>query len=172
MMLLKPVRKLSQKGFTFVEMLITIGLLGIFVVILVTIFTATIDTQGQTEGYSATVSDGRFMMARLNYDLARASAITTPASAGSSGNTLVLTISSTAYTYTLSSGNLQLTVGANTDNLNSSGATVTCPSNCFQRVGNGGTKKDTIRYNLTLTSTAKHASGQDQQIFTSTVELR
>ncbi|MGH7241214.1 MAG: PulJ/GspJ family protein [Candidatus Saccharimonadales bacterium] len=162
-------RNIGQKGVTLVEMLIVMGLLAVFLLIMTTIFTSTLDVQNQSNAYSATVSDGRFIMARLNYDIARASAVTTPASLGASGSSLVLTIGGNSYTYALSSSNLQLTDNLGAANLNGSGTAVSSLS--FQRIGNTG-GKDTIRYSFTLTSTTKHSGTADTQTFTSTAELR
>ena len=162
-------RRLGQSGVTFVEMLLVMGLLAIFLVILTTIFTSTLDVQNQTDSYSATVSDGRFIMSRLNYDIARATAITTPAALGGSGAGLVMTVNATTYTYALVGSNLQLTAGANSGNLNGDGTSVSNLS--FQRIGNSG-GKDTIRYSFTLTSTTLHERRADTQTFTSTAELR
>ena len=108
-------------------------------------------------------------MARLNYDIARATAVTTPAALGGSGATLVLTIGGSPYTYTLSSGALQLTDPTGSANLDGGGTTVSNLS--FQRLGNAG-GKDTIRYSFKLTSTSVDKSGADTQTFTSTAELR
>lgn len=161
-------RKLGQAGVTFVELLIVMALLGIFLVVLTTIFTTTLDVQSESESYSATVSDGRFIMARLNYDIARATAVTTPASLGSSAASLVMTVGGSTYTYALSGNNLQLTDSVGTANLNSA---TQVSSLTFQRLGNSG-GKDTIRYSFTLTSTAQQDSGSSVQTFTSTAELR
>ena len=162
-------KQLGQRGVTFVEILIVMGLLGIFLVVLTTIFTATLDVQTQSQSYSATQSDGRFIMARLNYDIARATAVTTPAALGGSGAMLVMTVSGSTYTYALSGNNLQLTDATGTANLNGGGTTVSNLS--FQRLGNAG-GKDTIRYSFKLTSTAVDKAGADMQTFTSTAERR
>lgn len=162
-------RRLGQRGVTFVELLIVMGLLSFFLLILATIFTTTVDIEGQSQGYSATVSDGRFIMARLDYDIARASAISTPGSLGSTTANLVMTIGGASYTYAVSGNNLQLTDASGSANLNSDGTTVSAVT--FQELGNGG-GKPAIRFSFTLTSTAKHGSGQDIHTFTSTVERR
>ena len=166
---MRSMRELGQQGVTFVEILLVMGLLGIFLVVLTSIFTATLDVQTQSEAYSATVSDGRFIMTRLNYDISRATAISTPASLGTSGASLVMTVGGSVYTYALSGSDLQLTDVIGTANLNGSGTTVSNLS--FQRLGNVG-GKDTIRYSFKLTSTAKDKSGNDSLTFTSTAERR
>src|SRR5690242_1060869 len=110
-----------QSGFTLVEAMIVMALLGVFLTALTGLFVRAIDVQNKSDAYLATVSDGRLIMARLDYDIARASAITTPASLGGSGASLVMTINSTTYTYAISGGNLQLTDGSGTANLNGDG---------------------------------------------------
>jgi prepilin-type N-terminal cleavage/methylation domain-containing protein len=158
-----------SRGFTLVEALIVMALLAGFLLILTTLLTSAIDIQGSSEGYSAVMTDGRFLMARLSYDIARASAVTTPGSLGASDSSLTLTISGTSYTYALSGDSLQLTDGSGSDNLNSNGTTVSNLS--FQALGTSG-GKETIRYSFTLTSTVTHTSGSDTQTYTSTEGLR
>jgi hypothetical protein len=164
-----PIKSLGQRGVSFIEVLLVMGMLSIFLMVMATIFTATIDTQTQTQGYSATLSDGRFIMARLNYDIARASAINTPASLGNTTASLVMTIGGNSYTYALSGSKLQLTDATGTADLSDYNATVSALS--FQRLGNTG-GKETIRYSFTITATAQQGSGAQTQTFTSTVERR
>jgi len=165
----RPHIRSNERGVTFIELLVVMGMLSIFLMVMATIFTATIDTQTQTQGYSATLSNGRLIMARLNYDIARASAITAPASLGASSSSLGLTIGGNTYTYALSGSNLQLTDSTGTANLSDYNATVSGIS--FERLGNVG-GKDTIRYSFTITATAKQSSGAQSQTFTSTVGRR
>jgi prepilin-type N-terminal cleavage/methylation domain-containing protein len=162
-------RAIGDRGTTLVELLIVLGLLGIFLLVIATIFTSTLDIASQNTSYNSVTSDGRFLMARLDYDIGRATAITTPASLGGSGSSLVMTVGGSTYTYGVSSGNLQLTDNVGTANLNGSGVTVSSLN--FQRIGNSG-GKDTIRYSFTLTSTAKSTAGTSVQTFTSTAERR
>lgn len=166
---MKKLVKLHQRGVTLVEMLLVMGLLGIFLVVLTSIFTASLDVQMQSQSYSATITDSRFIMARLNYDIARASAVTTPAALGGSGATLGLTIGGSAYTYALNGTNLQLTDPTGPANLNGGGTTISDLS--FQRLGNVG-GKDTVRYFFKVTSKAVDKNGADTLTFTSTAELR
>jgi len=156
-------------GFTLVEALVVMTLLTGFLMLLTTLLTSAIDIQTNSESYSSVMTDGRFIMARLNYDIARASAVTTPSSLGGSGATLALTINGNTYTYGASGSNLQLTDPSGTDQLNSSGATVSSLS--FQTLGNSG-GKTTVRYTFTLTSITHHNGDSDTQTYTSTAGLR
>lgn len=158
-----------QSGFTLVEAMVVMALLAIFMTVLTSLFVRAIDIQTKSQAYAATVSDGRFIMARLDYDIARATSIATPASLGATSTSLVMTISGTTYTYAVNSGNLQLTDGTGTDQFNGSGTSVSGLS--FQRLGNSG-GKESIRYSFTLTSTARHVSGNDIRTYTNTVERR
>jgi len=163
------IRRLDVRGVTLAEMLIVMGLLAIFLVLIASLFTATIDSQNNTESYSAVTSDGRFVLARLEYDIRRASAVTTPASLGGSGSSLVLNIGGNSYTYAVVSGALQLTDNTGTANLTGNGVSISGVT--FQRLGNTG-GKDTVRYTFTLTSVAKSSNGSSVQTFTGSEELR
>ncbi|MBC7581921.1 hypothetical protein H7097_03585 [Aeromicrobium sp.] len=161
-------RRLGSKGVTFVEILLVMGLLSIFLVVMTTIFTSALDVQTQSETYSATLSDGRFIMARLNYDISRATAVTTPAALGAAGTSLVLTINATPYTFAVVGSNLQLTDPTGSANL-TGGTSISSVS--FQRLGNVG-GKDTVRYTFILSSLARNEGVSNTQTFTSTAELR
>ncbi len=159
----------GERGFTVIEMMITMGLLGIFLVVIATLFTASVDVQTRSRSYSAVTTDARYVMARLDYDVARASAVTSPASLGGGGNTLVLTIGSSSYTYTLSGGRLQLTDPTGTDYLTGTDETVS--NLTFTKLGNTG-GLESIQYTFTMTGTGLKPGSVDAQTYTSTAERR
>lgn len=164
------VKQLGQRGVTLVEMLITMGLFAVFLVVIATVFTSALDVQNQTDSYSSVAAESRFVMARINQDIARSAAISTPATLGASSGTLVMTVSAATYTYALNGTRLQLTDGTGTDFITGDGVSVSGLS--FQRIGNAG-GKESVRYSFTLTSVAKnHAGISEVQTFTSTVERR
>jgi type II secretory pathway pseudopilin PulG len=165
----KYIKQLNEDGVTLIETLIVMGLLSIMLVVLATIFTSAADVQQQSKSYSSTITSGRFIIARLNYDIAHASTITAPSAPGTTSPTLGLTISGTAYTYTLSGNNLQLTDGSGSDNLNSDDVIVSSPS--FQELSNGN-RKPTILYSFTISSVAKSHGSSNTQTFTSSAGLR
>jgi len=163
---LRPVLR-DQRGVTLVELLITMGLLSIFLVILTTIFTASVDVQSQTGSYSAVTTDGRFGLSRLEYDIRRASAITTPTSLGDTDSSLVLTIGGDTYTYSVAGGRLQLDINGTADYLTGEQSTISGLS--FQKLGtSGGT--ESIRYSFTVSSDSAHHT--DTLTYTSTTERR
>lgn len=158
-----------EQGFTLVEVIITMGLLSIFLVVLATIFTASVDVQDRSRGYSSVSSDGRYLLARLNYDIARASATTTPGSLGGNSGSLVLTIGGGTYTYSTSGSGLQLTTPAGSGMLTSGDDIISGLT--FTRLGNSG-GLETIRYSFTLTSKNTPARNTTSLTFTSTAERR
>jgi prepilin-type N-terminal cleavage/methylation domain-containing protein len=159
----------STSGFTLVELLISMALMGMFMVVLTDVVSSTLNVQTESEATSSVSEDGRFLLARLDYDLQRATSITTPAALGGSGASLVLVIGGVSNTYALSSGNLQLTNGSGTNNLNGNDTTISGLT--FQRLGNSG-GKDTIRVTFTVTSVARTDQGQDSRTFTTTFGRR
>jgi prepilin-type N-terminal cleavage/methylation domain-containing protein len=167
--ILKRTIHTAQAGVTLIEMLLVMGLMSIFLVLLTTMLSSTLDVQNQSQSTSMVMQDGRFILARLSYDVGRATAITAPAALGTSGSTLTMTIGGVATTYALNNGSLQLTDSAGSANLNGSETTISAVS--FQRLGTTG-GKETIRTSFVVTSKAQAKSGADTQTFTTTVGRR
>ena len=152
-----------RASFTLVELMVYMGILSVFLVILSNIFLTVLDVQFQTDITSSLEQDGRFILSRAIYDVHRATAVTTPASAGQTSQSLVLTIGGQTYTYASSSGNLNLTTSSGTQPLNSfatklSNITVT-------NLGNASAKA-TITLNFTLTD------GTVSKSYQTTISLR
>lgn len=162
-------KKLNQSGVTLIETLIVMGLLSVMLIVLASIFTASADTQEQSKSYSSTISNGRLIMARLNFDIAKATSVISPSSLGSTASILELNESGTTYTYQLNGNNLQLSDGSGSDLLNGNDVIVSNPS--FQEVGNSG-GKPTIVYSFTITSTTKIHGIADSETFNGTAGLR
>lgn len=101
--------KYFKPGFTLVEMILVTGILGILIVVLTQVFGSIIALRFKNEATSAMAQDSRYLIARLSYDVARASAITVPA-VGDSGSLLSLLIGGRLYTYELSNGAVMLSV--------------------------------------------------------------
>jgi prepilin-type N-terminal cleavage/methylation domain-containing protein len=165
----KPRLRADQKGFTLVELLIVMGLFGILLTVVTDMFVSTLDVQIESSAHSTVSQDGRFILARISYDVERASSITTPASLGASGPALAMVVGGVAYSYALSGNNLQLTTNLGANNLNSSETTISSLS--FQRLGNVA-GKDTIRLSFLVTSKAQPNQGPRTETFTTTVGRR
>ena len=159
----------TQNGFTLVELTLFMGLFSILLVVLMQIFTAIMEKQAEVESYSAVESDRLFFISRLNYDIQRATAITVPASPGSQGTTLTLTIAGQAHTYTLNNGNLTLTTPSGTNNLNNYGTRITALN--FRRLGvtNG---KNNIKITMTIQSRIIRPQGNESKSIDTTIGTR
>lgn len=162
-------RQKQQSGMTLVEILIVMGILALFLTVLTDILVTVVDVRTEADATSAVAEDGRYLLARLSYDIQRASAVTTPAALGGSGGTLVLTIGGIAHTYTTSSNNLQMTNNLGSINLNGDGTTVSGLT--FHRLGNIS-GKDTVRVTFTVTSTTRDNQGFESETYTTTVGRR
>jgi prepilin-type N-terminal cleavage/methylation domain-containing protein len=164
----RPTGNKKQRGFSLIEMLIVMGLLSILLVALTDMFTSVLNVQTESESTAAVSQDGRFVLARLGYDINHASSITTPAALGGSGSTLAIVVGGNTYTYTVSGGNLQLTNHLGTNNLNGSETTIS--GFTVQRLGVAS--KDSIRLSFTVTSRAQPKQGAEVKTFTTTVGRR
>ena len=165
-------RRRWRPGVTLVELLLYMSLVSIFIVTLTDIFASILNVRTESEATSAVEVDGRFILARLNYDISRASTIITPSPIGATSPSLSMDIGGVTYTYSLSASNLQLVNNLDTNNINGSETIISALS--FQRIANAsipGTK-DTIRVQLTLDSKTQRPSGPEVRTFTTTIGRR
>ncbi len=125
-----------------VELLIYMGLFSIFIVVLTSIFFSTLDVQLSSGATSNVEQEGRFILARLTYDVHRASTITTP-----TASQLTLTIGGAGYTYVVTNGQLLLTTGSGSNTLNESDTSVSG----FHVIKSTGTKS-TVQVAFTITA--------------------
>ena len=165
----KRLTAIGSKGMTLIEVLLVMGLMSIFLVMLTGIFTAALDVRSQSQSSATVVQDGRFILARLAYDINHATAVTTPGSLGVSGPSLVMTVGGSTYTYALSGTDLKLTDATGTESLNGGDTTVSSLS--FIKYGNAG-GDETVKIAFTVTSKIIHAGAADSQTFSTTVGLR
>lgn len=161
--------KNSRKGFTLVELLIFMGILTILLTVLTQVFTMILDSQLESQADSSVDQDGKYIINRLTYDLNNAQNINIPSIPGQQGETLQLVIGGINYAYSLNNGNMQLSDGNTTENLNSFNTNVSGVN--FLRLGNPG-GKNSIKITFTLTSKTIKNSGQEQEIFSTTLGLR
>ncbi len=160
----------SNRSYTIVELLIFMGLLSVLLVVVSEVFSTILDVRKESESTSSVVQDGNYLLQRLSYDIARASAINTPVNDGDSGISMGLTIEGAAYNYDLSGGNLVLTTGGNLYPLNGVNTTITYLN--FQRIGNLNDPKDTIKLNFIISSVTQRSGGPEVRNFETTVGLR
>lgn len=144
------------------------ALMGMFMLVITDIVTISLDVQAESRATSSVAKDSRFILARLDYDISRSTAINLPTITGESGSGLELTIDSATYTYTETGGVLSLNTGSGPEALNSSD---TILSNLvFQRLGD--TSSQNIKVSFDLTSVNQTDQGQETRSFTSTFGRR
>lgn len=158
-----------QIGFTIVELLIYMALMSIFLLVLLDIFTATLNSKLASESTSAISQDSRYILSKLSYDVNNADSITSP-SLGLTSASLQFTASGSTVTYALISGNLVKTVGGVSMNLN--GADTQLDSISFKNIGSIG-GKPTIQVIYTVRSKIiVQGGGTEAQTINTTVGTR
>jgi len=138
----------KQKGFTLVELLIYMALMSIFILVLLDVFTTTLNTKLASESTSGISQDSRYILSKLSYEINNADIITSPP-LGSTSASLQLTASGSASTYGISSGNLVKTTGGVSMSLNGTDTMLDAIS--FKNLGNAG-GKPTIQVIYTVRS--------------------
>jgi hypothetical protein len=92
-----------------------------------------------------------------------------PSSAGSTSDSLQLTIDGSTFTYAIQNGNLEVNTNSETDVLNGFGTTVSNLS--FRRFGTADVKNN-ILLTFTLTSKTVRNTGPEVRTFQTTIGLR
>ncbi len=142
------------------ELIVYVAVFSIFMYVTTSIFTSVLDVQVESDTTSIIQQDSRFIVERLTYDIHRADDIVVPSETGMQTSSLQLDIGGETYTYSLNSGNLELSNNSGTHQLNSTGSAFLNIS--FLRIGNtGGNHSIVIDFNLD--SQAK-LRGQPEQI--------
>jgi Tfp pilus assembly protein PilV len=154
-------------GFTLVEVLIYIGLMGVFLLVLLDIFTATLNTKLSSESTSALNMDSRYILAKLKYDINNADSIISPAE-GASGSSLQLITGGVTATYASNSGNFTKT---ETSTLNLNGWDTALTALSFKSVGVPG-GKPTVQISYTLRSKITANTGNATQTINTTIGTR
>lgn len=162
-------KKIKQKGFTLVELVVYMGIFTILLFVLTSLFTSMLDTQLETNSLSSVQQDNRFIMTRLTRDIQAADSITIPATIGASTSNLEIVINGATYTYSLAGDNLTLVNGLGTNVLNNFDTSISNLS--FLRLGNTA-GKNTITVSLTSTSKTQKASGPEVKNIKFTVGTR
>lgn len=152
-----------KKGFTLIELMIYSTILGLFLVVLTSLFISTLDLQLESESTAYVAADGRYMFSRFSFDLGRATSITIPASLGQETNSLQLTIDGDLYTYGLDNGSLVLVHPDGTDALSRADSMVSDLR--FLKIGNID-GKHSVQINFTVTN------GIQERQYQTTIALR
>ena len=159
----------SIAGFSLVEILVYMSLMSIFLIVLLSIFIAALNTRLSSESTSVISQDSRYILSKLSYDINNADSIIYP-DLGLSNTSLQLSASGSANTYSLSNGNLVKTVDGVSMNLN--GIDTQIDSISFKNIGNTE-GKSTIQIVYTVKSKIIVQGGQTQsQTVNTTVGTR
>lgn len=165
-------KKLKQKGFTLVELLLYMGIFSILLAVTLQMFGSVFETQLESQATSSVDVDGKFILNRLSYDVGRAENIVLPASNGATSSAMTIVVNSQNLTYSLDNNDLNLTNSAlgTTDKLNSNETTVS--ELLFTRLEGASGGKDLIQVSFKLTSEAIQRSGKEIRVFKTTGGLR
>jgi type II secretory pathway component PulJ len=161
--------KIKKTGFTLVETLLYFGLFSILLFVLARLFVSILQVKAESESVSSVQQDSRYILARLEYDFAQASSVTTPATLGTSGSTLVLQINGVANTYSLVNSKLQVVNNQGTFIMNSSESQAS--NLTFKRLGHAG-GKPTIKIQVSVESKTVTDKGRETRIISTTLGIR
>lgn len=155
-------------GYTLVELLIYMALMSVFILVLLDLFTATLNTKLSSESLSALSMDSRYVLAKLGYDINNSEDVTLPI-AGESSASLTVTSSGVTSSYSLSNGDLIKTVSGVGMKLNGSGTKF--ENITFRNIGNSG-GKPTVRVNFTIRSETQVNGQYETQTVNTTIGTR
>lgn len=158
----------KASGFTLVELMVYMGLMGIFLAVLLDIFTITLNTKLAYQSTSAIATDSRYILSKLTYDINNTDGILAP-SLGVTSSTLQLSDLGSTSTYSLDSGNLIKSNGGVSYNLN--GLDSGLDSISFKNIGNLS-GKPTIQIIYTVRSKILVNGNQETQTINTTVGTR
>lgn len=166
----------TTKGFTIIEIILYMGLLAILITIMSSIFISILGVKLETQTNNAVQQDGKYILARLTYDIHRADKIISPA-LGATQTSFQLQITENSvtkvYSYSLNGDILNLSDGITTDRLNSPGTKLSLFN--VVRLGNSATNpsdKDTLNLNFDVQSIGQTSSGPQIMEFHTTVSPR
>ncbi len=159
----------STAGYTLVEVLMFMGLFSMFLVLLTNMFATILETQQRSLATSYVEQTGRFVLARLMYDVHRATSITTPAAAGSTDTSLDLNIDGVPYSYSIDNGVFQLSNSSGVHDLHAGQVTVSNFS--LTRIGNVN-GKHTLQLSFDVESVVPDTTGIQSRTFSTTLGIR
>lgn len=157
----------TPKGFTLIELLVYIGLSSVLIALMSQIFLATLGIRIESQSTTNVQQDARFILSRVAHDVRRASTITAPSS-GQTGPILSLVINEQGtdhtYTYSVSGTDMVLTMGSDTDSVNSNGTKI--ESLAFKHIG------ETVEIIITLVGNEQVTPGQQSLTTKMSVGIR
>ena len=159
----------NRSGFTLVELSVYMGLMSIFLLVLLNIFTVTLNTKLASQSTASISSDSRYTLSKLSYDINNTDSVVNP-TPGVTSSILQLTTSGVTATYSLSNSNLIRTVGGVAMSLN--GLDTSFDSITFKNIGNVN-GKPTIQVAYTIRSKVVVQGNKTQtQVINTTIGTR
>lgn len=161
--------KLTNKGVTLVELLIYLGLSIVMLVVLSELFIGILNESVETQNYSATQTDGRYIMGRLRGAISNASLVSVPANLGDASDHLELVVDGVTQRYYISNDKLYLNDGTGDYLISHLDSSITGVS--FTRTGNAG-GKPVIDIEFTSSTGVSETAQYESQTFKGAGGLR
>lgn len=159
--------KKYTKGITLIELLVYIGLLGLFLTILSSVFVSIFKLQLTTQSTSGLAQDTRFIVARMGYDLENAKSITIPAGFGqATGSLTFVDAGNNTLTYSVDPTGALTINGYRLNGLNTSVANIS-----FELIGTD-IQKPTVQVKFTINSNIVEGDTPRSQEIQTTYGLR
>jgi len=164
---------MKKNGFSTIEFLLYMGIFSILIIVLMQVFFTLLDSQLSSESFSAVDQNGRYVLAKLQYDISQASSIVTPPTQGSQSTSLQITVNSINYLYSLTSGGDLQIKNVSTGALDTlTGFDASMSALIFTRIGLG-TGNDTVQLSFVLQSrTVSHSQKAESRSYQTTIGLR
>ena len=157
-------------GFSLFELLVYVSILLVLTVVLVGVFTSISRSSGQTESRSEVNSNLRFAFDKLSQDINIATQISTPAIAGDTANTIVMTSGGSTVTYCIVANQLksQVTGACNASSEAVTSSKVIVNSLLFTRIENTNTALNKTFISIKADMNIKYNSSSPDWQFSST----
>lgn len=148
----KITREMSQKGMSFIEVVLYIALFSIIIIVVIDLLITSSTLKAESESQSGLQTDAAFVNSRLSYEIRNADLVTTPSAVGQTTGNLILTTGSETHSFSLSGTNLfyQKTVGVVTTSTNLNTTLINVSGLSFQALGFLGGRLS-LKINFTLT---------------------
>ena len=159
----------NSKGYTLVEMLLFMGLFSMFLVVLSNMYSTILETQQRSLATSYVELSGRYILARLLYDIPRADSVQTPDDLGEEETSMVLRKDGEDTTYAIATDVMELTNSGGTFALHSN--EVTASNLQITRIGNVN-GEPTLLISFEITSVIPDTTGIHSRTFSTTVGTR
>jgi len=139
--ILNPRKSASTKAFSLLELLLYVAILVIIMVFLSGAFLSFLRGRSRVEAKNEVNSNLHFAVEKISQDVASASSVSIPASAGATSTSLVLIVSGSEVTYCVSGGQLRRQVSGPCNSSSSAitSSNITVATSTFTRLENTNT---------------------------------